>query len=138
MALTFAPLFSMNKTIQHMFFITLFSITLFAAGFTLLSMLYMPINIEHPVDPDEPRIPTDKETMCNRLRFYCRELRAPENAMPRRIALFCLLTMVCTASLILHFVHGAENAADTWLMPSSQEPGMYENINNSNYNLITP
>jgi hypothetical protein len=95
-----------------MIFLVLFCLALLFGTVVAISMLYIPPEIENPVDADVTRKPEHKMTWVDSARYYARELRAPENAMRRRACLLLSLGVLGSVSLVLHFWDGAEAAAD--------------------------
>tara|TARA_Y100000389_G_scaffold192889_1_gene220932 strand:- start:13995 stop:14330 length:336 start_codon:yes stop_codon:yes gene_type:complete len=105
-----------------MIFELIFYLCLFSGGIVVISMLYLPTEMHAPSEAETPRVQTDKETYIETLKFYMRELGAPEHELKRRQALFCAIFIVGSISLVLHFTTGAEEAADEWFMPSQKIP----------------
>jgi hypothetical protein len=83
-------------------------------------MLYLPLEIENPVDADTVRKPENRMTWVDSARYYARELRAPENAMWRRACLLVFFGALASVSLVLHYWEGAEDAADRALWPAQK------------------
>lgn len=103
-----------------MIFLALFSLSVFIATLVGLSMLYLPVEIEHPVDGDAARTPEHKMTCMDKLRHYAREAQAPENAMKRRACVVALFGALASVSLVLHYWEHAEEAADRVLRGGGQ------------------
>jgi|TARA_B100001094_G_scaffold149720_1_gene144904 hypothetical protein len=115
-----------------------FYLCLISGGIVVISMLYLPLEMHTSSEAETPRVRTDKETYTEMVRFYIRELQAPEHEMKRRQALLCAIILVGSISLVLHFTSGAEEAADDWFMPPKKNT--YDNsvdineVKNSVYN----
>ena len=95
-----------------MIFLALFSLSVFLGTAVGLSMLYLPVEIENPVDGDAARKPEHKMTCMDKLRHYAREVRAPENEMKRRACVVAFFGALASVSLVLHYWEHAEEAAD--------------------------
>ena len=95
-----------------------FYICLVTGVLVVINMLHMPVEIEHPENPEVPRIPTDKETQMQRLQFYLREVCAPEHAMKRRKILLFLIVCIGSISLVLHFLQWHPESVNAWMWPS--------------------
>lgn len=95
-----------------MLFLVLFCLALLLGTVVAISMLYLPLEIENPVDADAARMPEHKMTWADSARYYARELRAPENAMRRRACVLLTLGVLGSTSLVLHYWEGVEEAAD--------------------------
>ena len=89
-----------------MIFLLIFSMSVFIGVIATLSMLYVPIEIEHPVDAETPRIQENKLTWFQSLCLYVKELWAPEYAMKRRTFVVAASIIIGTVSLVLHFSPG--------------------------------
>ena len=92
----------------EMIFLALFSLSVLLGTSVGLSMLYLPVEIENPVDGEAARKPEHKMTCMDNLRHYAREVRAPENAMRRRGCLVIFFGALASVSLVLHYWDQAE------------------------------
>ena len=102
-----------------MLFLALFSLSVLLGTSVGLSMLYLPVEIENPVDGEAARKPEHKMTCMDKLRHYAREVRAPENAMWRRACLLAFFGALASVSLVLHYWDQAEAGIDRPLRQSS-------------------
>lgn len=101
----------------------IFYVCLVTGVIIVINILHLPLEIEHPEDPDVPRISTDKETSIQRLQFYLREIRAPEHALKRRQVLLFLVFCIGSISLVLHFSQWKKDDVDAWMWPSKTTDG---------------
>jgi len=100
-----------------MIFLAVFSLSVLFGTVVGLTMLYLPVEMENPVDADVARTPEHKMTWADAVRHYARELRAPENEMKRRACAVWFFAVLASASLVLLSWEGAEAAADRALWP---------------------
>lgn len=97
-----------------MLLIAIFSLSVFLNVILLLSILYLPVEVEEPLNADKPRKRADKMTCCDTCLFYLWELMAPEHVAQRRVFFLCCGLMISTTTIVLHFSNGVDREIDLY------------------------
>ena len=114
-----------------MLLIAIFSLSVFFNVILLLSILYLPVEVEEPLNADKPRKHADKMTHSDTCLFYLRELIAPEHVMQRRVFFLCCGLLISTTTIVLHFSNGVDREIDLYAS-SMFHTGNISNMNISN------
>ena len=108
-----ARVFNILKCII-MLLIAIFSLSVFLNVILLLSILYLPVEAEEPLNADKPRKRADKMTYSDTCLFYLRELIAPEHVTQRRVFFLCCGLLISTTTIVLHFSNGVDRRIDLY------------------------